>query len=151
MSAVHAPNTDRVRARTAEAINARIDDLARQRVADSTGQDVTERIRQLDTDWDFERVVEAEAAATGLLGLALGVTIHRSFLLIPGFVAAMMLLHAIDGWYPLLPLLRRLGLRTQDEIDRERFVLKALRGDFAGIRSAQADGRAEAAWNAVLL
>ena len=63
----------------------------------------------------------------------------------------MMLLHATHGWYPLLPLLRRLVVRTRDEIDRERFALKALRGDFEGVRSAETARRAEAAWNAVLL
>jgi hypothetical protein len=32
-----------------------------------------------------------------------------------------------------LPVLRRFGVRTRREIDRERFVLKYLRGDFEGI------------------
>jgi hypothetical protein len=29
-----------------------------------------------------------------------------------------------------VPILRRLGFRTADEINRERYALKALRGDF---------------------
>jgi hypothetical protein len=29
-----------------------------------------------------------------------------------------------------LPVLRRLGIRTADEINKERYALKALRGDF---------------------
>jgi hypothetical protein len=29
--------------------------------------------------------------------------------------------------------LRRLGVRTREEIDRERYALKALAGDFEGI------------------
>jgi hypothetical protein len=32
-----------------------------------------------------------------------------------------------------VPLLRRLGIRTRGEIDRERYALKALAGDFEGI------------------
>jgi hypothetical protein len=39
--------------------------------------------------------------------------------------------HAVQGWCPPLPVLRRLGVRTRKEIDRERYALKALRGDFA--------------------
>jgi hypothetical protein len=32
-------------------------------------------------------------------------------------------------------LLRRFGLRTQREIDRERYALKAVRGDFAALEA----------------
>jgi hypothetical protein len=38
--------------------------------------------------------------------------------------------HALSGWCPPLPVLRRLGFRTQYEIEQERYALKALRGDF---------------------
>lgn len=69
----------------------------------------------------------------------------------PGGAAGIMLVHALNGWYPLLPLFRRLGVRSQDEIDRERYALKALRGDFAGVRSAESDQKAEAARDAVTL
>jgi len=49
-----------------------------------------------------------------------------------------------------LPLLRRLGLRSQEEIDREYYALKALRGDFDDVVEAAATERATAAWRAVL-
>lgn len=32
-----------------------------------------------------------------------------------------------------MPVLRRLGVRTREEIDREKYALKALRGDFAEV------------------
>jgi hypothetical protein len=41
--------------------------------------------------------------------------------------------HAVQGWCPPIPVLRRFGFRTADEINRERYALKALRGDFDGI------------------
>jgi hypothetical protein len=61
------------------------------------------------------------------------------------------LLHAFQGWYPLLPLFRRMGLRSQDEIAREMYAVKALRGDFAGTAETDADPmqRADAVWRAV--
>jgi hypothetical protein len=34
-----------------------------------------------------------------------------------------------------VPILRRLGYRTQTEIERERTALKALRGDFPGVQN----------------
>jgi hypothetical protein len=63
----------------------------------------------------------------------------------------MLLVHASHGWYPLLPLFRRLGVCTRDEIERERFALKAIRGDFDGLpgEGTPAAVRASAAWEAV--
>lgn len=86
-----------------------------------------------DREWDTDRAVELEAAITGLAGLALGAAVRSGFLLMPAVVGAAVVTHAVTGWHPLLPLLRRLGLRTSREIERERYALKALRGDFDGM------------------
>ncbi len=149
----HAPELDRVRANTAPEINAQLDLESQNRVRDAAAQPdaLPIRLAELDHEWDVERVLEAEAAVTALLGLALAVTVDKRFLVLPGFAAAMVLLHALQAWYPLLPMFRRLGVRTQDEIDRERFALKSLRGDFAGVADAgDSQARADAAWRAVL-
>lgn len=53
--------------------------------------------------------------------------------------------HAIQGWCPPLPILRRLGFRTAEEINQERYALKALRGDF----EAQSDNKLDAVLRAV--
>jgi hypothetical protein len=152
---MHAPGTDRVRANTWPAINDRIDTEAqlrlRQAAAAASSDEITSRIARLDHEWDFDRTLETEASLMGLLGLALGLAVDRRLLILPAFVSTMLVLHATHGWYPLLPLFRRIGVRTHDEIDRERYGLKALRGDFTAIPlagSAAAD-RASAAWKAV--
>ena len=54
---------------------------------------------------------------------------------LPIFAQAMMAIHALHGFYPVLPLFRRLGLRTELEISAERYALKALRGDFETVGS----------------
>jgi hypothetical protein len=59
--------------------------------------------------------------------------VRPAFLAIPAAVGAAVLAHAVSGWYPLMPLFRRLGIRTAREIERERYALKALRGDFRGM------------------
>ena len=41
--------------------------------------------------------------------------------------------HALQGWCPPVPLFRRLGFRTEAEINQERYALKVLRGDFANL------------------
>jgi hypothetical protein len=150
----HASVSDRVRANTWPDVNERLDhdvQLRLREAAESPPDALTGRIAQLDREWNFDRALEAEAALMGLVGLALGAAVDRRLLVLPGFVAAMLVLHATHGWYPLLPLFRRVGLRTQDEIDRERYALKAMRGDFASIPKdgSPAAERASAAWKAV--
>jgi hypothetical protein len=92
---------------------------------------VERRLAELDREWDIERLLEANASSIILVGLVLGTTANRKFLLVPAAVAAFLLLHALQGWCPPLPILRRLGVRTQAEIESERYALKAMRGDFA--------------------
>jgi hypothetical protein len=46
--------------------------------------------------------------------------------------------HALQGWCPPLPILRRHGVRAAREIERERYAIKALRGDFDSIPAPQA-------------
>ena len=89
------------------------------------------RMRQLDREWDIERVVETSSSALSLAGFALALARRdRRWLLLPLGASAFMLQHALQGWCPPVPLLRRLGVRTTAEIDAERYALKALRGDF---------------------
>jgi hypothetical protein len=149
------PVADRVRAHTWPAVNDRLDADVHHRLraaaAARSAEPLTRRIAELDREWDFDRTVEAEAALVGLLGLAAAAVVDRRLLVLPGFVAAMLVLHATHGWYPWLPLLRRAGVRTRDEIDRERYAVKALRGDFDDLPPAgsPAGERAAAAWKAV--
>jgi hypothetical protein len=151
----HAPTGDRVRANTWHEVNERIDRRTRLQLRRAGGTassaELATSIERLDREWSFDRLVEAEAALTGLIGLALGARLERRWLVLPGVVSSMLLLHAIHGWYPLLPIFRRLGVRTQNEMDKERYALKALRGDFHELPpwgSAAAE-RAAAAWQAV--
>jgi hypothetical protein len=88
------------------------------------------RLRELDGEWDMERILETNASSLALLGLLLGSGVNRKFYLLPVFVTGFLLLHALQGWCPPVPLFRRLGIRTQSEIELERHSLKALRGDY---------------------
>lgn len=89
---------------------------------------------ELDREWDIERTLEANAATLATLGAGLSLLIDRKFALVPLVVGGFLLQHAIRGWCPPLPLLRRMGVRTQSEISHERYALKALRGDFRGVQ-----------------
>jgi hypothetical protein len=93
-------------------------------------QAIQQRLRELDREWDIERAIEANASSLALIGVALGAFVNRRFLVLPAAVAAFLLQHALQGWCPPVPILRRLGFRTQSEIERERCALLRLLDDF---------------------
>jgi hypothetical protein len=140
---------DRVRANTSEEINRRIDQKIEDRVREYSKRsqsDITRRIEELDREWDMERLLETNASAIAFTGLALGLTHSKKWLIVPGIVLPFLFQHAVQGWCPPVPLFRRLGVRTREEIDRERYALKVLRGDFERVQSLP---RADAALEAV--
>ncbi len=126
----------RVEQHTCEAINQRIADETRQRIAHYAAQSpgaVTQRLRELDHEWDVERALECNASALALSGVVLAATVNKKWLILPGVVTGFLFQHALQGWCPPLPVLRRMGFRTSAEINEERYALKALRGDFEQI------------------
>jgi len=128
------PTTDeRVPRATRASVNDRIQARTLHDVSRFIGADpvfIDERISQLQREWDIERTLEANAASVFLAGLGLGLFVDRRFFLLPAAVAGFLLQHALQGWCPPLPLLRRLGLRTSAEIHDEIIALRILRGDF---------------------
>jgi hypothetical protein len=131
------PDTvERVPRHTADEINRRIERATNDRVrffaANPAGID--RRLRQLDAEWDIERLLEANAATFAFTGTVLAATVHKRWLALPALVTAFLFQHAVQqGWCPPIPFLRRMGYRTPREIETERVALKALRGDFEPI------------------
>ena len=134
---------DRVRQHTAHAVLRRIDDDTEVRLvhcATAGPEAIKARLAELEREWDTDRVLEMHAATAGLLTLALAAVKPR-LLVLPGVLALALMTQALTGRYPLMPLMRRLGVRTAREIERERHALKALRGDFASLDAAGQDAR----------
>ena len=124
---------DRVRDNTAPEVNAEIDSQARRRAKEyetRSAPEITRRIEELDREWDIERVLQTNASVLALSGLVLGLTHSKKWMVIPGIVLPFLFQHAVQGWCPPVPLFRRWGVRTRKEIDREKYMLKVLRGDF---------------------
>ncbi len=129
-------SVERVPAHTAPSANAKIRRRLEQDIAyfGSAGAEaIEERLRELDREWDIERLLEANAASVMLLGLSFAAFIDRKWLALPAVVGGFLLQHAIQGWCPPVELFRRLGVRTAQEIEQERYALKAIRGDFKNI------------------
>jgi hypothetical protein len=141
------PNeSDRVRANTATEINEKIDRQITKSVRFFSGKsedEINQRIHDLEREWDMERLLETNASALAFAGVVLGVVRNKKWLFLPGIVLPFLLQHAVQGWCPPVPLFRRLGVRTREEIEREKFALKALRGDFEEIDSLRRGEEAE--------
>jgi len=140
------PSGDRVAYNTPAQINREIEN----RTDDSVfyyaahPEYIDQRLLELDEEWDIERYLEANASTLMLIGTTLGAAVDRRWLWLPGTVAAFLLQHAVQGWCPPVSVFRRRGVRTKDEIFRERYALRALRGDFGGLEDLPADPPARA-------
>ena len=122
------------------------------RLEGASSAEIEQRLQALDAEWDVERLLQTNASVIVLLGLALATTVNRKFLLLPAGVFGFFAQHALQGWCPPIPVFRRLGVRTQREIERERYAIKALRGDFDQIPlrgAAEADERVRSVLAAV--
>jgi hypothetical protein len=138
--------TTRMTQNTAEHINEQIrreTEAQVTRTAAAGPAAIEQRLEELDREWDIERTLEANAAGAALVGLGLGTFVNRRWFLLPAVVAGFLLQHAVQGWCPPVPLFRRIGVRSQTEIDYERYSLKVLRGDFQ--QRPVADGRTDRA------
>ncbi len=120
-----ASTADRVARHTARDVAARIaaDTAARVRELRRHPERIPERLAALDAEWDVERTVELNSAVLSLVGLALSLR-DRRWLLLTAAVQGFFLQHALQGWCPPIPILRRLGVRTAQEIEGERCALE---------------------------
>jgi hypothetical protein len=149
------PTTSRVESRTDPELNELNElrtyaQLARLEKADPV--EIDARLAELDREWGIERVLQANAGTIVLASVALARLVDRRFLLLTTAVFSFFAQHTLHGWCPPLPILRRNGVRTMREIERERYAIKALRGDFdqvPGRGATNPDQRVRAALAAV--
>lgn len=120
---------DRVRQNTREEINARIDRQIERNTSYMSTQSpevIQERLIELDGEIDIETLLGRMSSTVSLAGLALGAVANKRLLIIPAMIQAFYLNHMIRGWCPPLPVLRRLGVRTSKEIEKEKQALMDL-------------------------
>jgi hypothetical protein len=125
---------DQVRKTTSAASGAHIDEGIREKIKYYSlhKRRIESRIRELEKEWDMERVLELNAAFLALSGTLLGAYVNKYWLLLPCAVTVFLIQHSVQGWCPPASLLRFLGVRTRQEIDKEKYGLKVVRGDFQG-------------------
>ncbi|MBE0597589.1 MAG: hypothetical protein IH614_09990 [Desulfuromonadales bacterium] len=142
---------ERVQMHTAEATDRRIQKEMEMRLwyFAHNPEKIEERLHELDREWDMERTLESNAATLALSGTLLGMMFSRKYLLLPAVVTGFLLQHALQGWCPPVPLFRRMGVRTQGEIEAERYALRALRGDFQTTTEEEPTERIQRTMNVV--
>lgn len=140
-------STDRVRRATEDDLVRRLDAERLRRVSALVGaphERLSRAIEELDRAWDVERVLEANASTLMLVGLGLSRVHSRRWLVLSTMVPTFLLQHALQGWCPPIPVIRRFGVRTRRELDVERTALKILRGDFEDVPASDEDPQATA-------
>lgn len=125
---------NRVKCHTSNKINQKIAEETLNNISYYKGRsnaELSNRIEKLNDEWDTERVLETNASMLIILGSILALsTRKRHWAFFTGAIGVFLLQHALCGWCPPLPIIRQLGVRTCDEISKEKFYLKYLRGDY---------------------
>ena len=91
---------------------------------------ISERLEELDKEWDVERTLLLNAAVISLTGALLGAFVNKKWFLLSAVAGFVMAEEALTGWSPPSAIMKKLGKRTREEIQRERTGLKAFKGDF---------------------
>jgi hypothetical protein len=131
-------SSDRVRVHSNRVLNQRIDAQTQQcleHYASADREAISRHIDALDREWDVERYLQMNAGLVSLSGVVLGAMVSRRFIILPAVVFSFFFQHATQGWCPPLPVFRKMGVRTRREINKEKYALKAFRGDFDNVSS----------------
>lgn len=129
-------SASRVKINTTTKSNHQINDQMSRNISEylhAGKEDISQRIEQINKEWDTERILEANASAIIVVSTLLGFLVNKWFFVICTFISFYLLMHALEGWCPPLPLIRKMGKRTVYEICTEKMILKHLRGDFNNI------------------
>ena len=130
----------RVRKNTSDQKNRQIDEETFRSILeyhDKSKTEITTRIMDLEKEWDIERVLGVNMSTLALAGMALGIFKDRKWLSVPAVVLGFFMQHSVQGWCPPIEIFRAMKFRSRQEIDQEKHALKALRGDYANVKTAK--------------
>lgn len=137
----------RIAANTNAEINKMIRDTTLEILANQKDDEaeLSRRIQGLNAEWDMERFVETKASICIMLFSLFGMKKHKFWCFLSLLGGTFLLSHALLGWCPTDTCMRRLGVRTADEIHQEKTVLKMMRKDFDNVKAGDAESLLEAA------
>jgi hypothetical protein len=129
MKFIFPATTERVKLHTNKQVNNKIKKQTLDNISNYAHKnkgEINNRIKELDEEWDIERVLETNASSAIILSTLLGFTVNKKWFVATGLVGGFLLQHAIQGWCPPVEVFRRMGVRTCIEINYEKNVLKNL-------------------------
>jgi DNA-binding Lrp family transcriptional regulator len=136
MATINNQGKDRVKQATPSSINQKIESKTWHTVSeyvDKSKPELTERIHQLEKEWDIERYLGVNMSTLALIGVAITYFVSINWLILPAIVLIFFFQHSVQGWCPPLPILRSFKIRTRKEIEQEKYALKIIRGDFNNV------------------
>src|SRR5687767_10314406 len=104
------PAGENVRKVTSEEKNAIIDQLILSNIRKYSGksaEEISQRIRALDKEWDIERALDLSMSALALFGITSSLLLNPYSIILPILLLLFFIWHAFQGWCPPIPLLRR--------------------------------------------
>lgn len=107
-------------------------------------QAIDYRLFELDQELDVETYMQMQTSALSISGVILSLTNGKKWLLLPLLSSVIQLANLFkkEELYKLIS--TRLNIRTRDEIEKEKYALKAIRGDFKYLLDVP-----NVVWNAV--
>lgn len=126
----HIPRHDLIRNRTSDRANQRIDRRTWESVqALESPSAIRARLNDLDREWNVDRALMLNFAIVGAISAAMALRAARQGR-VSGWQALLftqlgfLAYHAVRRWCPPLPVFRRLGFRSDQEIAAERVALE---------------------------
>lgn len=93
-------------------------------------EEIKMRIAALEKEWDIERAHGVNLSMMILISAVLSIKVSKKWNYLAGVAAVSLIQHAVKGNSLPFQLLRRVGLRTADEILLEKRALEDLLDDF---------------------
>jgi hypothetical protein len=91
---------------------------------------------------DLETYISVESTSLTVAGIILSLAVSKKWLILPLATSLFSLANVTRGRKN--PVFWKLGFRTREEIEKEKYALKAIRGDFKYLLDVP-----NAVWNAV--
>lgn len=130
MRGLFPPTTTKVKLNTDDQINNEIEQKTAHNINNYYGKtegEIDTRIKELNYEWDTERVLELNFASIVLISSLLGLLGNKKWMALSGITSVFMIQHSLQGWCPPLPIIRRMGIRTAEEITKEKDALRKLK------------------------
>lgn len=123
------PTTTKVNRNTRQRINDKIHKKTKATINSIRAKNenaINARIKELDYEWDTERVLEINFAGIVLITSILALFHNKRWITLAGIASIFMVQHSLQGWCPPLPIIRKCGVRTANEIINEKMALQTI-------------------------